>query len=133
MKTSYKKIITHTLVALVVCFPLVSFAAIDYWPIVQCDGSTDKPCNFEAFIEMITRIINIFITFAVTIATITFAWAGARILLHPDSSGERDAAKEMFRKSIYGIVFLLGSWVIVYVIMKELATGTDSDYLRFLR
>jgi heme O synthase-like polyprenyltransferase len=100
--------------------------------IIGCDGSPECPCDFDAFVSMIDNFIKWVIGISATIATVTFAIAGGRILLNPNNSGERERALAMFKKSVYGLFFLLCAWVIVYAIVKGL-TKDSSLYLKFLK
>jgi len=122
-----KKFFVSTIVFFVVFLPIISFAA---YQVVTCDGSDASPCDFDAFIDMVNGLIDWFVTISVSIAAVTFAMAGGRILLNPDNPGERAKAKDMFRKTIYGLIALLSCWLIVYVIIGAL-TNNAGDYLRF--
>jgi hypothetical protein len=122
--------LTHTNLSLNPNAPSGSTAAPT--GLVPCDGSSLYPCDFKAFVGMINGFIQWIIGISATIATITFAVAGIRILLHPDNPGERGAAIDMFKKSVIGLVVLLCAWVIVHFIIVEL-TQNSSTYLKFLQ
>ena len=90
--------------------------------------------GFKAFSTMINDIINWFITISVSIAAITFAIAGGRMLMNPENSGEREKAKEMFKKTVIGMLIVLGAWLIVHTIVTTLvATNDPTNALRFLK
>ena len=120
------KILARTSVFVLLAIPLLSFASI-----VPCDG-VYVDCNFNAFIGMINGARDWVIGIAGVIATVTFAIAGVRILTNPDNPGERSKAIEMFKKSIYGMIFLLCAWVIIYTVVNSL-TSNSSTYLKFLK
>ena len=108
-------------------FPVISFAAI-----VNCDGVTVK-CDFTAFVAMINEIINWFVVIAGSIAALTMGYAGLLILFNPGNTGKLEDAKKMFGKAVWGIVWLLLSWVVIYTIVKILeALGSQTNAGRFL-
>lgn len=104
--------------------PVVSMAAI-----VNCGNPGQPACDFTSLVGMLNGIVQWFLTIAASVAALSFAWAGAQILMNPGNEGKLSDAKEMFRKTIWGLVWLLGSWLIIYTVVKTLAPGTA---LRFL-
>jgi hypothetical protein len=96
--------------------------------LVPCRGAD---CNFDAFATLINNILGWFIDLAVTVATITFTIAGAKILWNPDSDSERTAAKEMFRKTVIGLLIVLLAWIAIHTVISALVK-TDTNALRFL-
>lgn len=106
-------------------FPNISFAAL-----VLCDNVT-KPCDFNALVLMINEGLKWFVGMSATIAAITFSIAGAKILLNPESDSERTAAKEMFVKTFWGLVLVLGSWLIINTVISTLV-DPNIRALRFL-
>jgi hypothetical protein len=109
-----------------------ALTGVSYAAIVTCGntvtGGVTRACNFNDFINFINNGIKLIIGYSAVIATITFTIAGARILLKPDNSGEREAAKEMFWKTVKGFFFLFCGFLIVKLIVQglgvnETATG----------
>ncbi|MEK7072096.1 MAG: pilin, partial [Patescibacteria group bacterium] len=98
--------------------------------LIPCDNVTVK-CDFNAFAAMINKIIDWFIGISITVATITFIIAGAKILTNPESGSEREAAKEMFKKTVIGLFIILTAWLIVNTIVSTLV-DTSTGALRFL-
>lgn len=95
--------------------------------IVKCGNTGQDPCNFDDFIAFVNDIIDMVGKGIAVIATITLVVIGSRILLNPESTSERENAKEMFRKTVYGIFFFLCGYLIVDLIIKGL--GGESGKL----
>jgi hypothetical protein len=119
------------LVSSAISFDPVNYASQFNFGLVNCGNPNQAPCDFNSFVYMLNGIINWFIAIAVSIAALTFAYAGYKILVSGSSSSELNNAKEMLRKSVYGMVLLLGCWLIIYVIMNSLTKG--GDLLKFLQ
>jgi hypothetical protein len=109
---------------------LFSFLAIvsvtysaDFQGIVTCGNAGQAPCNFNDAMAFLNNGINWIIRASFWIAVITITWAGARILLQPDNSGERTAAKTMFVKTMKGFFFLLCGFLIVKLIVSGLGVN----------
>jgi len=107
--------------------PVLLFAGQGGQGLVPCQDN----CTFQDLFKLFNNIVNGFLTIAVSIAAITFAIAGGRILLNPENSGEREKAKEMFKKSIYGLIIIMVAWLAVRAVVSFL-TGSQA-FLQFLR
>ena len=111
--------------------PMLVFA--DQLPgLIPCDGSVKYPCNFDAFITLINNAINWFITISASVAAITFSIAGAKMLMNPENPGKREEAVEMFKKTVIGMLIVLGAWLIVHTIVTALVSDSSSA-LRFIK
>lgn len=99
--------------------------------LIPCDNVTVK-CDFNAFAAMINKIIDWFIGISITVATITFIIAGAKMLMNPESDSKREAAKEMFKKTVIGLFIILTAWLIVNTIVSTLVDTSSTGALRFL-
>jgi len=132
MKINYKKVFANILFFAIFLLPMVTFGASFH--IVTCDGSEKNPCDFAAAIAMINRIVNWFVTIAASIGALSLAYAGGQILLHPGNTGKITEARAMMSKIIWGLVWLVGGWLIVYTVIRAL-TGDNlgSGALRFLK
>ncbi len=113
----------------VLFLPLIALAATP--PIVPCDGVT-VPCTFNKLVEMINNILRLFLILSASIMTVTFAWAGAIILLHPGNAAERTKALGMFKKTIIGMLIVLCSWLVIHTVITALVVNPGSA-LRFLQ
>ena len=54
------------------------------------------------------------------------------MLFNPTDPGKRKDAKEIFKKTIIGLVIILSSWLVVTAVVKTLV-GDSSSALRFLK
>ena len=127
MKIIVKKI-TALIISSAIFLPMVIYAQNTQGGIVPCSGSD---CTFDSLIKLVNNVIDLFLTVAVSLAAITFAIAGGRMLLHPNNPGERGKAKDMFKKTIIGILIVLCAWLVVHTIVSELASNSSSA-LKFL-
>jgi hypothetical protein len=114
------------LLSSVILLPTIAFAA----SLIPCDGVT-KVCDFNAFMTMINGFITRFLELSVVIAAVTFSIGGAKILLNPGNPTERQKAMEMFKKTVIGMLIVLGAWLIVHTIVTAVARDPNSA-LRFL-
>ncbi len=122
IKRNYIKIIS----LLIVLLPAMTFAA----GLIPCDGVTVK-CDFAAFTGLINNIVNWFLGISVSVAAITFAIAGAKMLFNPENTSKREDAKKMFWKTVQGMIIILGAWLVIHTIIATLV-NPNTNALRFL-
>lgn len=118
-----KILIKYLAVCAGLLIPAISFAAL-----VPCNG---PDCTFDSLIQLVNNIINWFLGISVSVAAITFMYAGATMLLHPGESGARERAKGMFKKTIIGMIIVLASWLVVHTVIGALVNPAINP-LRFL-
>lgn len=123
MKKYLKKLLAFGIPSLIF-LPLIASAQ----GLVPCSG-TD--CNFDSIIQLVNNAINYFLTIAASVAAVTFAIAGGKMLLNPNNPGERTKAKSMFKNTIIGLIIVLCAWLAVYTVIKWIAPNADYA-LRFL-
>ena len=101
--------------------PVFSFAAP---PLVQCDGSTAKPCDFTAFLTLINNVINFILYYmAVPIAAIMFAYAGFLLVTAGgEAAGARTKAKGIFTNAAIGLAVAAACWLIIKTILSILSS-----------
>lgn len=85
-----------------------------------------KECGWPELIMLANEIIKFAVYIACVGATITFAWAGFKMLMNAGSSGEIEKAKKMMWTAIIGIVITLSAWLIVKFILDNL--GVDPSF-----
>jgi hypothetical protein len=108
--------------------PFISFALEGF---VQCDGLT-IPCTFETAVATVEKIINWILYVSVSVAAISFAYAGGEMVLFPTDPGKRNDAKSMFWKTVVGLLIILASWLVVKAAV-EMLVGGGGNPLRFLQ
>jgi ABC-type nickel/cobalt efflux system permease component RcnA len=110
--------------------PALVFAATN--GLIPCEGTAADPCTFGKLADLVNNILNWFIGISISVAAITFSIAGAQMLMNPDNPGKREEAMEMFKKTVIGMLIVLGAWLIVHTIVSTLASNSSSA-LRFLK
>ncbi len=126
MKRNISKILAFSVSSLVF-LPLLAYAQSS-GGVIPCNG---QDCNFNSFIQLINNILKYFLGISISVAAVTFAIAGGKMLLHPNNPGERTAAKNMFKNTIIGMIIVLCSWLAVYTVIKWIVPNAGSA-LRFL-
>ncbi len=122
MNKYFYKIISISIISL----PIVAFAQ----GIIPSDAEITAN-GFCAFAKLINTIITRFLQLSTAIAAITFAIAGAKMLMNPDNASKREDAKKMFFKTVVGLLIVLGAWLVIHTIIITLASNPSSA-LRFL-
>lgn len=133
MKKYYSQIFSVTLL-LVILLPIVASAAVVNGTdlgLLPCDG-VKVPCDFVAFAGLINNIINAFLGISVSVAAITFSIAGGKMLFNPSAPAKRAEAIEMFRKTVIGMLIILGAWIVIHAVVGALI-NSDTNALRFLQ
>ena len=125
MKINYKKTLAIGLSSIVL-LPVIASAA----GLIPDDSEINNGNGFCAFAKLINNIVNQFLTLSVSVAAITFTIAGAQILLNPENSGKREDAKEMFKKTVIGLIIILIAWLVVTKVIDTLV-DPKVDALRF--
>ncbi len=113
----------------------VAFAAPSWWPIVPCGlsqpGPTDpgiagrdytQPCNSCDLFVMGRNIIDfILMGLMPPVAAGLFIWGGFLILMGGPKPEYYTKGKAIFTTTFYGVLIILGSWLITNTIMMSVA------------
>jgi hypothetical protein len=123
----------NKIIAILLSFflPIIVLAASTDNGLIPSDTDIAKN-GFGALAGLINNVIQWFLGISVSVAAITFSIAGANMLMHPNQPDEIKKAKEMFRKTVVGMLIVLGAWLIVHTIVKTLVTNEATKALRFL-
>jgi hypothetical protein len=105
------------------------------YPLIQCgginaNGSPQHCCDFKEATILIDRIISWFISISASVAAITFSIAGAKILLNPGNVEVRSQSIDMFKKTVIGMLIILGAWLLIHTLITTFVTNPNSA-LRF--
>src|SRR3989344_341006 len=119
---------------------MAPFSALAVWvpgqPVVPCDGSTAKPCDFNALIVLANNIMSIAIYLAILVAVAMFAYAGFLYLTSAGDTGKMKQAHTIFTNAAVGFIFVLAAWLIITLILDALVckegTGECTGALRKL-
>ncbi len=85
--------------------------------LIVCNG---PDCNFGHLIQLVRVIMNNLIVVALVASTIAFVWVGFTLLTSQGDPGAMKEAKEIGRKVVLGLIFVLAGWLIVYTITSVL-------------
>jgi hypothetical protein len=119
------------MVILVLVVPSVSLAQESDWKgLVPCDNVT-KPCDYNQLMNLVNKVINfIFVTLAVPICALMFAYAGfLMVTAGGESASAKTKAKEIFSNTVVGFLFIATSWLVIHIILMEL--GFDGSWIGF--
>ncbi len=129
MTLLYKKKVGLFLLVIVLAFIFSgsSFVLADYSPvnnpnpegtgIIPCDGSDAHPCGWGALVELASRAISFLIYLSVFIAAIAFTIAGFKYLTAAGDEGKAKSARSIFTNVAVGLLFVLGAFLLVKVIL----------------
>lgn len=99
--------------------------------LVTCDGSAGYPCDFDAFIKMINRIINWIISISTVIFAISLIYGGFLYMTSGENPGNKSKAIDIMWNTLKGFVIVLIAWLIVYTILINLVDEKSSIF-RFI-
>jgi len=91
------------------------------------DGVVDNPCGFSDVIVLAKRLITGWIIGGVTFATMGFAYAGYLYITAMGSSEKISHAHSIFTKTIFGFIFMLSAWLIVYEFQNVFLTDKAKE------
>jgi cation transporter-like permease len=88
---------------------------------IVCDGSTKSdPCNFDALVELAVVVMHNIIVLATLLAVIGFILAGFKLLTSGGNPAAKAAAKKILGNVVWGFVWVLAAWLVIYTISKVL-------------
>ena len=88
-------------------------------PLIVCDGATE-PCTFGHLVTLAQNLITDLIIISTLLATAAFIYAGFILLTSGGSTTKKDQAKKVFYNVLWGYLWILVAWLLVYTITKAL-------------
>ncbi len=91
--------------------------------LIVCDGvkTTELPeCDFSSLFVLAKVLINDLVILSTFLAVAVFAYAGFKMLMSRGSETEYKKAVAMFGKVMWGYVWILAAWLVVYTISTAL-------------
>lgn len=82
-----------------------------------------EECNFGDLLALGQNIIRTLVLLSIPITAIAFCWAGFLYLSSGGDTSKIKQAKEIFWKVMWGFIFILTAWLIVYAATSLLAPG----------
>ncbi len=106
---------------------LVPAIAFGQEGLVPCGNEGQRECGFDDFLVLIQSVIN-FLMFSVAapLATVSFAWAGFKLMTAGGNQSAMEDAKKIFTAVLFGLGLALSAWLIVKLIVGTLL---DPDYI----
>ena len=86
---------------------------------IVCDG-VDIPCTYDKLVELVKALITDMVILSTFLAVAVFAYAGFKMIMSRGSETEYKAAVKMFGKVLWGYLWILAAWLIVYTISSVL-------------
>ena len=99
------------------------------WKIVpDCEdpappGQTDKVCGFKTLMHLVKHLIDFALFLTMPLAAALFAFAGWLYLASSVDPGKKSKAHKIFTSVLWGLLFILGAWLIVKLISDALLEG----------
>ena len=88
-------------------------------PLIVCDGVATK-CDFNAFITLIKNGVHDLVLFSTLAVVALLCYAGFLWLTSQGDVGKHKQAIGMLKNIIWGYVWILAAWLIVYTIANAL-------------
>lgn len=99
-------------------------------PLVICgkSGATGvqytEACNFNHLVLVGQNAIYNLVLISTLLAVVVFIFAGFKLITSGGNSGKKDEAKKMLMKVLWGYLWILAAWLLIYTITKTLV-NTD--------
>jgi hypothetical protein len=94
--------------------------------LIVCDG---PDCDFGDLVRLVQNLINFMIILSTFFATAAFAYAGTTLLTSGGNESAKTKAKDIFKKVMFGYLWILGAWLVVYTITSVLGGSNFSTVL----
>ena len=91
-------------------------------------GPTAGNCTFEDAVAAVRRVTNYGAVIALGFSVVVIAYAGALYMISEGNPNKLKEATEMFRKVAIGILFILGAWLIVSLILNGLFVNSTVQF-----
>ncbi|MEI6553726.1 MAG: hypothetical protein WCO09_04095, partial [bacterium] len=112
---------------LILSSPLVVFAETTN-PVseilLKCTKS-ETPCGYDDFIALINGIIKYGITIIGLAFVLVLLYVGFQYLTSGGDVGKVKKSRDMLNKVMWGLLYTLCGWLIVYFILTKLEVGKD--------
>ncbi|MBI4089833.1 MAG: peptidoglycan-binding protein [Candidatus Kerfeldbacteria bacterium] len=87
--------------------------------------TVDQACGFNDFVQLFINLANWGLAILAIIATFFFIWGGFGLLTSAGNQEKIKAGKSTLWGATFGIVIVLGSWLVINLVVSTL-TGTGS-------
>ena len=91
-----------------------------YEGLIPCNGPECQACHF---LQLGQNLLSWFIKTMAAVIVLIFAWGGLKMVMSGGNTEGVSEAKGMMTNSVIGFIILLGAWLIVDTVLKELTNG----------
>lgn len=95
--------------------------------LVPCGNPGQAACTFNDVVAVISNLINYIFVAIVPVATVMFIIIGTQYMLSGGNVELKSVMKQRLSNLIFGIVIILGAWLLVATILRVL--GVDDAYI----
>lgn len=114
-----RKTLIFFFVLAIILTPIAVVQAQFFGPLVPCGTErTGGSCGWKDIVTLARNVIKFMISFSVIIATIMFVYAGFQYLTAGGDETKIKSAHKVFTNVFIGLVFVLGGFLIVDMILK---------------
>ena len=89
-------------------------------PLIVCEKTANDPCTFGHLITLAQNLITDLIILSTFLAVAVFAYAGFILLTSGGSVSKKEQAVKIFWNVLWGYLWILFAWLIVYTITSVL-------------
>jgi hypothetical protein len=83
-------------------------------------GAVTDPCGFSHLVLVGQHVIYNLVMISTLLAVVVFIYAGFLLMTSGGNSGKKDEAKKMLMKVLWGYLWILVAWLLIYTITKAL-------------
>ncbi|MGW8185130.1 MAG: hypothetical protein ACWGHO_03390 [Candidatus Moraniibacteriota bacterium] len=128
MKFAKSFCITFLLSISLFCFAQIAFAAKDTGGLVPCGGDSvfANRCTLCDLIVGIRDIIKWGRSILIVVALLAIVAGAIMYIVSAGNSGMMESAKNVIKQALWGVVIVLGAWVIVNTVLWLMATNLSN-------
>lgn len=101
--------------------------------LIVCSNSSiaayNHACGYSDLILLAKNLITDLTILSTLLATAVFAFAGFKLLTSGGDPGAMSDAKKMLKKVLFGYLWILAAWLVVYTITSTLISGSGYSIL----
>lgn len=128
MKRFYPHLFVSFLILSIFIIPHLVYgagASAENGGLIQCP---DGDCTFDNLITLVKVVIDQLIIYSTIITTGVLAYAGFKLMTSGGNPKAKEDAKAMLTKVVWGYVWILIAWVVVYTITNTLLNTSKGYY-----
>ena len=122
-KHNYRRWGMFVLLMILMCLPIFVFAQQaepDSANLVPCGQKGAIECGYKEFLELITRVFDYLVMFAVPLAGAVIVVGGAIMMTAGTNASKRAQANKIIWMAVWGLIIVLASYLIVKAVFSFL-------------